>query len=53
MQQLAQLRIYTSTCFDNYDTILCNGDYQIKEIQEEKELANLNEKKLWSGFIYF
>ena len=47
-------RIYTSTAFDNYDTILCNGEYQIKEIQRREELDNLKEKKLIkSGFFYF
>ena len=47
-------RIYTSTAFDNYDTILCNGEYQIKEIKQREELGNLNEKKLIkSGFFYF
>ena len=47
-------RIYTSTAFDNYDTILCNGDYQIKEIQHREKIFNFKEKKLIkSGFIYF
>ena len=47
-------RIYTSTAFDNYDTILCNGEYQIKEIRQREGLDNLKEKKLIkSGFFYF
>ena len=47
-------RIYTSKAFDNYDTILCNGEYQIKEIKQREELGNLKEKKLIkSGFFYF
>ena len=47
-------RIYTSTAFDNYDTILCNGEYQIKEIRQREELDSLKEKKLIkSGFFYF
>lgn len=47
-------RIYTSKAFDNYDTILCNGEYQIKEIKQREELGNLKEKKLVkSGFFYF
>ena len=47
-------KIYTSTAFDNYDTILCNGEYQIKEIRQREELDNLKEKKLIkSGFFYF
>ena len=47
-------RIYTATAFDNYDTILCNGEYQIKEIKQREELESLKEKKLIkSGFFYF
>ncbi len=47
-------RIYTSTAFDNYDTILCNGEYQIEEIRQREKLDNLKEKKLIkSGFFYF
>ena len=47
-------RIYTSTAFDNYDTILCNGEYQIKEIRQREKIENLKEKKLIkSGFFYF
>ena len=47
-------RIYTSKAFDNYDTILCNGEYQIKEIRQREGFDNLKEKKLIkSGFFYF
>ena len=47
-------RIYTSTAFDNYDTILCNGDYQVKEIRQREKLDKLKEKRLIkSGFFYF
>ncbi len=47
-------KIYTATAFDNYDTILCNGDYQFIEIRQREKLENLNEKKLVkSGFYYF
>jgi len=47
-------KIYTSKAFDNYDTILCNGDYQIKEIEQREKLENLKKKKLIkSGFFYF
>ena len=47
-------RIYTSTAFDNYDTILCNGEYQIKEIRQREKIENLKEKRLIkSGFFYF
>lgn len=37
-------KIYTSTAFDNYDTILCNGDYQIKEIEQRELIENLKKK---------
>ena len=37
-------KIYTSTAFDNYDTILCNGDYQIKEIQQRESIENLKKE---------
>ena len=47
-------RIYTSGAFDNYDTILCNGDYQIDEIKRREKIKNLKPKKLIkSGFFYF
>ena len=44
-------RIYTSTAFDNYDTILCNGEYQIKEIKQREELESLKEKKLIKLYV--
>jgi hypothetical protein len=51
---VSTIRIYTSTAFDNYDTILCNGEYQVKEIRLREKLDNLKEKKLIkSGFFYF
>ncbi len=51
---LSTTRNYTSGAFDNYDTILCNGDYQIKEIRHRERHKNLKEKKLIkSGFFYF
>ena len=51
---ISTTRIYTSTAFDSYDTILCNGDYQVKEIRQREKLVNLKEKKLIkSGFFYF
>ena len=51
---ISTTRIYTSAAFDSYDTILCNGDYQVKEIRQREKLVNLKEKKLIkSGFFYF
>ena len=47
-------KIHTPGAFDNYDTVLCNGDYQIKEIEHRENLKNLKKKKLIkSGFFYF
>ena len=47
-------KVYTSTAFDNYDTILCNGDYHVKEIQLREDLQSLKKKKLIkSGYPYF
>lgn len=51
---ISTTRNYTSAAFDNYDTILCNGEYQIKEIRYREKFKNLKEKKLIkSGFFYF
>ena len=51
---VSSTKIYTETAFDNYDQILCNGDYNVKEIRKREELANLKEKKLIkSGYFYF
>ena len=47
-------KVYTSTAFDNYDTILCNGNYQVEEIRAREKLEKLKEKKLIkTGFFYF
>jgi YidC/Oxa1 family membrane protein insertase len=45
---------YTKKAFWNYDYILCNGDYQYKELSETEKLYNLKRKKLIkSGYSYF
>ena len=45
---------YTPKAFDNYDVILCNGQFQIDEIRFRENLKNLNKKKLIpSGYFYF
>ena len=47
-------KVYTSTAFDNYDTILCNGDYHVKEIELRENAHKLKKKKLIkSGYAYF
>lgn len=45
---------YTSKAFDNYDIIMCNGQFQINEIRLREHLKKLNKKKLIpSGYCYF
>ena len=45
---------YTATAFDNYDIILCNGDYQINEIRKREDLKQFKKKELIkSGYFYF
>ena len=45
---------YMNEAFDNYDTILCNGEYQINEIQRAESLKNNKKKRLIkSGYLYF
>ena len=45
---------YTPQAFDNYDVILCNGQFQIDEIKSRESLKNLNSKKLIpTGYFYF
>ena len=47
-------KVYTNAAFDNYDTILCNGKYQIDEIQQREVLKKLPKKKLIkNGYFYF
>jgi YidC/Oxa1 family membrane protein insertase len=45
---------YTPKAFDNYDIIMCNGQFQIDEIKTRENLKELNKKKLIpSGYFYF
>lgn len=45
---------YTPKAFDNYDTILCNGQFQIDEIRTREKLKKLPKKNLISsGYFYF
>ena len=47
-------KVYTAKAFDNYDTILCIGEFQKNEIKKREELANINKKKLIEcGYFYF
>lgn len=45
---------YTPKAFDNYDTILCNGQFQIDEIRTRENKKKLPKKKLIpAGYFYF
>ena len=47
-------KVYTTKAFDNYDTILCIGEFQKNEIQKREEMENINKKKLIEcGYFYF
>mgnify|MGYP001457974223 CR=1 FL=1 len=47
-------KVYTETAFDNYDVILCNGDYHFNEIRKRESLKKIPKKKLVkSGYFYF
>jgi hypothetical protein len=51
---LSTTKIYTSTAFDNYDIILCNGDYHVDEIRQREKIKKIKEKKLIkTGYFYF
>ena len=46
-------RGYTESSFDNYDIILCNGQYQVDEIRFRENKKNLPKKKLiLTGYFY-
>tara|TARA_B100000795_G_scaffold229176_1_gene186136 strand:- start:607 stop:1743 length:1137 start_codon:yes stop_codon:yes gene_type:complete len=45
---------YTATAFDNYDTILCNGDYHLNEIRKRESIKKIKKKELIkTGYFYF
>lgn len=45
---------YTTEAFDNYDTIMCNGQFQIDEIRMRENLKKFPKKNLIpSGYFYF
>ncbi len=51
---VSTIKNYTSRAFDNYDTILCVGQFQIDEIRSREKSKNLKKKKLISaGYLYF
>ena len=47
-------KVFREKAFDNYDTILCNGNYHINEIRQRESIEGLNQKNLIkSGYLYF
>ena len=47
-------KAYTATAFDNYDVILCNGDYHLDEIRKRESIKKIKKKKLIkTGYFYF
>ena len=45
---------YTPKAFDNYDVIMCNGQFQIDEIRKREYIKKIPKKKLVSsGYFYF
>ena len=47
-------KVYTATAFDNYDIILCNGDYHLDEIRKRESIKKIKKKKLIkTGYFYF
>ena len=51
---LSTTKIYTSTAFDNYDLILCNGDHHVNEIRQREKIKKIKEKRLIkTGYFYF
>ncbi len=50
---ISTFKSYTDTAFDNYDVILCNGEYQKKEIEfREKNIGNKKDL-IEFGYTYF
>lgn len=51
---VSTIKNYTPKAFDNYDTILCNGKFQVEEIRFRENLKNLKQKKIVNtGYFYF
>lgn len=51
---ISTTKSYTPKAFDNYDIIMCNGKFQVNEIQARETFKNLSQKKLIpTGYFYF
>ena len=47
-------RVYANKAFDNYDTILCIGNFQKEEIRRREKIKNIKKKKIIDlGYPYF
>ena len=43
---VSTIKQYTATAFDNYDVILCNGDYHLSEIRKRESIKKIKKKKI-------
>ncbi len=44
---------YTHRAFENYDVILCNGEYQKRELEISEKLFNFKKKNIFNtGYLY-
>lgn len=50
---ISTFKSYTSSAFDNYDIILCNGKYQKKEIEFRETLTKNKKNLVEYGYPYF
>lgn len=51
---VSTIKNYTPKAFDNYDTILCIGNFQVEEIRFRENFKNLKQKKIINtGYFYF
>lgn len=50
---ISTFKSYTASAFDNYDVILCNGDYQKKEIRYREAKTGLKKELVEFGYMYF
>jgi YidC/Oxa1 family membrane protein insertase len=51
---VSTLKQYMNGAFDNYDTIICNGDYQVNELKKSETIRGTIKKNfIKSGYLYF
>lgn len=51
---VSTLKQYMNGAFDNYDTIICNGDYQVNELKKSETVRGTIKKNfIKSGYLYF